>query len=551
MVKKSGWLRMLLFCLFMIPLFFTAACSDPFAQDSHGKSTDRFALAEQYGQLVDVNRSTDCKGTKVTIEKILLDKTHTFMIATVDSPVKGGMDSLTVDLFGDQDQRLGRSGFTQKLPGGKTLLTFNPMEKASAALRLEFFGGPVGYGGNVILQLNDIPWKMVDAKYINEYLYPATVEKEGYRLEVNAIENGLSESSLQYQLNAQGGFDGIEHGWLSGYWHQSYPQILFLSAGGQNLEPHLPYPYQSALSYRGSRDWKACAGRAYFDRLTDNTLQLKLTDIYGCYNLDEIIPLDEIRDKLEINRILPVHNYNIELKSFSRGSDKGTWILTYRVLDLNGRQADGAIDAGIYQKSGNYKMSYPITLDNLVSPAGQDQKLVLSTGRPGPGEADFPEGAAVKITRLGIRQDDAVLNIDLHNVPQPAADRPESKIMTAVREYYATYGQALKSKDLAVMERKYGYLRPTGRQGDGINDWRHNFQAWNSLGVKDYAFTFDDPIIMVNGNTASADIAGQEKIVRSDGDSGSVFNAVFSLALEDEIWKITKVDEVTDAEMGN
>lgn len=157
----------------------------------------------------------------------------------------------------------------------------------------------------------------------------------------------------------------------------------------------------------------------------------------------------------------------------------------------------------------------------------------------------------MKITRLGIRQDDAVLNIDLHNIPLPAADRPESKIMTAVREYYATYGQALKSKDLAVMEPKYGYLRPTGRQGDGINDWQHNFQAWNSLGVKDYAFTFDDPIIMVNGNTASADKAGQEKIVRSDGDSGSVFNAVFSLALEDEIWKIIKVDEVTDAEMGN
>ena len=48
---------------------------------------------------------------------------------------------------------------------------------------------------------------------------------------------------------------------------------------------------------------------------------------------------------------------------------------------------------------------------------------------------------------------------------------------------------------------------------------------------------------------ATADIAGQEKIVRSEGDSGSVFNTVFSLAKEDGIWKIIKVDELTDAEI--
>ena len=82
-----------------------------------------------------------------------------------------------------------------------------------------------------------------------------------------------------------------------------------------------------------------------------------------------------------------------------------------------------------------------------------------------------------------------------------------------------------------------------------MNDWRHDFQVWSPLGVKDYSVSFKDPILKVAGNTATADIAGQEKIVRSEGDSGSVFNTVFSLVKEDGIWKITKVDELTDAEI--
>jgi hypothetical protein len=60
---------------------------------------------------------------------------------------------------------------------------------------------------------------------------------------------------------------------------------------------------------------------------------------------------------------------------------------------------------------------------------------------------------------------------------------------------------------------------------------------------------FEDPIIMIGGDTATADIAGQETIVRSDGNSGSVFNTIFSLVHQDGIWKISKVDRLTDAEI--
>lgn len=541
---------MLFLCLLMTFLPLTVGCSAQPLQIQPKEKADRFALAEQEGQFSAVKRSVDCKGAQVTIEKILLDKTHTFLVAAVAGEAQGFMDSLTVDLFGDQDQDLGRCDFTQKLPDGKALLTFDALAKAPAALRLEFFGGPVGYGGNINLILNDIPFHLADAKYFSEYLDLAALEEKGYRLEIKSLENGLSETGLHYRLTAAGDYDGVEHGWLSGSYQQSYPQILFLSAGGQNLEPHLPYPFASALSYTRSLNGKACVGHAYFDRATAGTLQLKLTDLYSDYNVDAIILLDGITDQLEINRKVPVHNHTIELKSLKRGKDKGCWILSYRILDRAGNLVDGAIDAGFYQKRDNYRRPNPVWGDSLPGPAGQDQELVLNTGTPSPGEADFPEGTDLKITRLGIRQEDAVLNIDPDNLPQSAADSAEAQIMAVVRDYYTTYGQALKSNSLSSMTEKYGELQPTGRNGDGINDWRRGFQVWSPLGVKEYAVVFDDPIVLVNGGTATADIRVQEKILRADGDSAAVYAVVFSLLQEDGSWKITKVDEVTDAETG-
>ncbi|MCB8815421.1 nuclear transport factor 2 family protein [Desulfosporosinus shakirovi] len=62
--------------------------------------------------------------------------------------------------------------------------------------------------------------------------------------------------------------------------------------------------------------------------------------------------------------------------------------------------------------------------------------------------------------------------------------------------------------------------------------------------------TGQDPIFTVAGDTATADIMRQEKIVRNEGNSGSVFITEFSLAKEDGIWKIMKIDELTDAEIG-
>lgn len=546
-LKRKMWFRKIYFISLLLALLLTG-CSVPTVKDKNAANPDRFALAEQEGQFITVNRSVDCQGTRVTIEKILLDKTHTFMLAAVEGEIKGDMDTLTVDLFGDYDQDLGRSNFSQKLADGKTLLAFDALAEVPASLRLEFFGGPVGYSGNVNLTLNDIPYKLVDEKYTGHYLFPANVAQKGYQLKINTIEKGISETGLQYQLSAAGDFDGIEHGWLAASCQQSYPQILHLSADGCNLEPHLPYPYQSALSYRSTRDGKAGAGRAYFDRLPGGAFQVKLTDIYGYYLVNEIIPLDGVTGTGAINRKLPARNYCVELKSFKPGQDKRTWILTYRVLDSAGQPVAGAIDAGIYRKEDNYNLPCPILINASANPVGQDQTLVFSGELTASGEG-LPEGAALKLTRLGIRQEDTVVTINLINPSKPDQIIAEGQIMAAVRAYYTTYGQALKRNDRAVMEQNYSCLQPTGREGDGVNEWRQEFQVWSPLGVQDYMVAFEDPIIMIGGDTATADIAGQETIVRSDGNSGSVFNTIFSLVHQDGIWKISKVDRLTDAEI--
>lgn len=122
-----------------------------------------------------------------------------------------------------------------------------------------------------------------------------------------------------------------------------------------------------------------------------------------------------------------------------------------------------------------------------------------------------------------------MLNIGLENPSKPGANSDKTEIMAAVREYYATFGRALKSNDLAVLAQKYGYLQPTGQDGDGVNDWQHDFQVWSSLGIKDYSVSFDDPILMVAGDTATADITGQEKIVRSEGNSGRIDKNIKSI----------------------
>ena len=128
-------------------------------------------------------------------------------------------------------------------------------------------------------------------------------------------------------------------------------------------------------------------------------------------------------------------------------------------------------------------------------------------------------------------------------------NKNETEIMAAVNDYYTTFGQALKSNDLTVFAQEYSYLKPTGKRMDGVNNWQHNFQMWSPLQIKEYSVSFIDPILTIAGNKATADIAGLEKILRNGGKSGASLSAVFYLEKEKEKWKITKVDELTDAEI--
>jgi len=299
--------------------------------------------------------------------------------------------------------------------------------------------------------------------------------------------------------------------------------------------------------YRVSQDHKTMVGRANFDWVGTNALQVRLTDIYGYYNMNEIIPVEGVKDRLDIDKKLPVRNYTVHLKSFYRGDEKETWILDYSVLDSAGNKVDAAIEAGIYMKADNYRM--PMTLFNRFhDQSGGDRRLVFPW-QPPESRQSLIDGPAIKITRLGIRQENAVVDIDLKNPKKPAENRDETGVMAAVNDYYHTFGRALESNDVNIFEQKYGYLKPEGKGLDGVNDWRRHFQGWKLMGVRDHTVSINDPIVTISENRATADIAGSEKIVRSGGDSARGFSVLFYLEKTGGKWRITKVDEMTDAEL--
>lgn len=530
--------------------FVLVGCSSQSTVPGGSENPGRFAQAEKLEQFIKVNKSVDCKGTLVTIEKILLDKTGTFMIVAVEGDVRGSTDSLHVDLFDDQGRELGRSSFQQKLPGEKRLLTFNPVESVPESLRLEFFGGPVGYGiGPMVLDLNEIDFRTVDKKYVRAYQLAETVEKNGYRLVLDTVTSGINETQIHYKLTALGDYDGIVHGWLYDWLNNYNPEgeILAVSDSGRKLGVHLSSINCFGPYYRVSLDQKNIVGRAYFDAVETHDVQVKLTNIYGYYVINEIIPLDGVREIINLDKKIPVGNYTICLKSFGK-EDGDTWMLDYSVLDSAGNRVDAAIDAGIYMKADKYR--YPLTFIRWFKDAPEgDRRLVMRWQPMDSGEDSLVQGTAIKIDRLGIRQEDAMLDINLSSLKKSPENRDETAVMAAVNDYYNALGNALIIGDPAVFEKKYGYLEPTGSRADGVNDWRRHIDGWRHLGVTGYSVSFNDPIVTVTGNTASADLDGFEKIQQSDNYSVGGFHVVIDLEKERGKWKITKVDEYTEEEM--
>jgi len=549
----------------LIAFTVTGCSSQPVAPDGSGMP-GRFDRAERLGQFTVVNRAVDCQGTTVTIEKILLDRTGTFMIAAVEGDIRGTVDPLCVKLFDGEGRNLGFNSFQQEypaeLPGGEILLTFDPIENFNEPLRLEFSGGPVQYeNGPVVLNLQDIKFKQVDNKYVRTYQLAELAEKDGYSLLVDAITAGVSETQVHYQLTARGDYDGVVHGWLNNWDNHPAGETLSMFDGGRKLERHLSGINHLGPSYKFSLNGKTAVGRANFDALETREERLSLTDIYSYYAMDQTIPLQEIADKAGINKKIPVKDYTICLNSLVKEDDQ-TRALEYAVLDSAGNSVDAVIDACVYTCSHDYRM--PLTCFRQFEDApGGGRRLVMSWP-PGKSEAEIlDQKPVIKITRLGFRQEDAVLDINLDSPAKRPDNQEEKAVMAAVNNYYKNMGDALAKDDQAAFEKEYGYLEPTSEWRDGINGWRRLFDAWRPLGVKKYSVSFKEPIVSVAGNNATVELDVAETILRK-GDreaepphfyayltlkqgekAARTFSAVFYLEKEQNKWKITRVDELT------
>lgn len=225
--------------------------------------------------------------------------------------------------------------------------------------------------------------------------------------------------------------------------------------GGRKPDIHLSSLNCLGPYYRVSPDKKAVIGRANFEAVESRDVQIKLTDIYGCYDLSEIIPIDRVGEIINPGKKIPVRNCTVYLKSLLKEYDE-TWTLDYSVQDSAGNRVDAAIDAGIYMKAGNYRM--PATFFRWFKDApGGDRRLVMRWNA-GESEGSLIRGPAIKITRPGIRLEEAVADINLGSLKEHPDNRDEKAIMAAVNEYYNTMNNALTKNGVATFEKKYGYL---------------------------------------------------------------------------------------------
>jgi len=543
-------------CLFFLILLssLAAACAGgPPPDEVPGNEAEppgRFAKAEKHGQFIDVNKSVDCSGTLVTIEKALLDKTGTFIIASYQGNLRGRTGTLFADLFDGRGEKLGRSTFSiHDFAPGKKLLTFDAVAAPPQSLRLEFFDGPVGYVGNKpSLEISGVELSPVEKKLTGDYRISEEVDQGGYRVRVDSVQTGVSECNIHYKLTAAGDYDGIVHGWLYDWYNNFSPEgeIISLQDGGRRLAIHHSSLNCLGPFYRVSRDRKNLAGMAYFDSLSTKNPVLNLTNIYGCYDLDEIISLDGAGDRLDINRKIPVKEYTLHLNSFKKESEN-TWVLDYQVLNSTGEKVDAAIDAGVYLRSDPHRMKFSHV--SFKDPAGKDYNLVMQW------EGGMTEGAAIKITRLGVRQEDAVVNLNLNRrFKAPWANKDERMVLAAVQDYYTAIGRAISEKDPSIFAEKYGYLQPTGKSGDGINAGiRHITRSLDSAtgekGYLDYRIALLEPIVTISGNKAVADIDGFASSARNSKyyPTGN-FGTVFYLEKVNGAWTITMADDFTEEE---
>ncbi|MGE5653100.1 MAG: nuclear transport factor 2 family protein, partial [Bacillota bacterium] len=478
--------------------------------------------------------------------RILLDKTNTFMIASVDGDIRGRIDYLNVDLFDKQGRDLGRSTFLQKLPDGKTLLTFHPVKAPPEELRMEFFGGPVDYGnGHVVLTLGGLDLRAVDPKYTKEYRLNESFERPGYRLDISQLSFGISEGNMQYQLTTSGRFDGIRHGWFYDWRNNASPEgeILVLTNNGHKLDLHLTSPNCEGPYYSYSQDGKALAGRANFDAPQSGALQVSLTNLYGYYQVSDVTPIDGVKERLDINKAIAVKDLSIQLKSFVKIDDE-TWALDYMVVGADGKQVvDAAVDAGIYTKDDKYRM--PFSFFNM--PSSDHNRLLIRWQAPPPGETMI-KNLVIKVNAVGLRLDDALVEINLDNPKLVSGSSDRDLVMAAVDAYHRAFGQALTSGDVATMERLYGNLQPTGERWDGINIWRQKLAGWKQMVVQKYSYTLEDPIIRIAGTMATVDLHGTERYPSKGADSAGGFSAVYALEKRAEQWVIVKIDEATEQE---
>lgn len=357
---------------------------------------ERFRIAEEKNLFVDINQERVIQGSKVTLEKALLDNSITSLIVKTDYDINS-FDSII--LKDDKENYFPKVHmFHNAAPSkyqrvnGYSILNFKPVSKDAVRLKLELvkwktseklvfeFGIPTGK------RYEDI------SEYKN--VFKSTISGIGFS--VDKVILGASQSEIYCTFNRNGtDFDGIALGWYYKDMIGNRDKLL-VKDSESNSELNV-----LSIEDVTHENPKVSSSTDLFNRniyrfilnpfnSESSRLKLRFEELYGYYNLgNKEFNIDfGGKSRIDLSKELMVNDLHLVINS---AVIKGGKIeLNYQVKDKQGKKLDGyLLDARMRPAEDVYAVPREgrVSVNNQNSivtlEAGSEKKYVISLARLG------------------------------------------------------------------------------------------------------------------------------------------------------------------------
>ncbi len=361
-----------------------------------GVYAERFRLAEEKNLFIDVNQERDFDGSRIILEKVLLDNSVTSLIVK-SSYDFDRFDSVT--LKDDKGNYYGKINmFTNSVPqkyqksNGYTVLNFKPVSGEVKALELELINWhPVNkLSFTVDIRGNE------QLKAVREYEDVVRQDINGVGFSIDRVVLGTSQSEVYCTFDRTGtDFDGVTLGWYYKDTIENRNKAAFRDEVTGNMVRILSIEdvthekdMKAGVVESNSRDsYRFILNPVAFET---QSLKLQLEELYGYYGLgNKELTLDFTNQSaLELNKEYNINGLRLLIKSARL--DAGKINLVYQVRNSTGETMNSYIlDARIRNRDEKHAVPVEGTCSledsesSVVFNAGADKQYVVSLARLG------------------------------------------------------------------------------------------------------------------------------------------------------------------------